>query len=73
MMRDASEHARKSADACACVHGQKLGTLVYLRQGEISIRAEDESSETSEWNSSEAISINKRLRLVVQAGFSKSL
>ncbi|MDR2158101.1 MAG: SIMPL domain-containing protein [Holosporaceae bacterium] len=72
MMRDASENAKKNAEACVAPHGQKIGKVVYLRQGEITIRAEDESENTDSWNSKESASVNKKLRLVVRAGFSKS-
>ncbi|GHT90799.1 hypothetical protein FACS1894122_02010 [Alphaproteobacteria bacterium] len=72
MMKEASENARKSADAAVAPHGKKIKDVVYLRQGEISIRAEGEKEDVDYWNSKESTSINKRLRLVVNAGFSKS-
>jgi hypothetical protein len=72
MMREASENAKKNAEACLDSQEQKIGNIVYLRQGEITIRAEDESEDTDSWNSTEKTSMNKRLRLIVRAGFSKS-
>lgn len=70
MMKEASKKARDSADAFIAPHGKKVGDVVYLRQGEISIKAEDDNESTSGY-SSESTSINKKLRLVVRAGFRK--
>ncbi|MDR2682033.1 MAG: SIMPL domain-containing protein [Holosporaceae bacterium] len=71
MMKEASENAKKSAEAFVEPFGKKIGKVVYLRQGEITIRGEDESEETEKWSSRESECINKKLRLVVRAGFTK--
>ncbi|MDR2107121.1 MAG: SIMPL domain-containing protein [Holosporaceae bacterium] len=71
MMGEASENARKNAEAFIAPHRQKIDKVVYLRQGEISIRGEDESEEINSYWSQEKNSINKRLRLVIRAGFTK--
>jgi hypothetical protein len=71
MMKEASENAKKSAEAFVEPYGQKVGEVVYLRQGEITIRAENEAEDVNRWNSVEEKSVNKKLRLVVRAGFSK--
>ncbi|MDR0555962.1 MAG: SIMPL domain-containing protein [Holosporaceae bacterium] len=73
MMRDASENAKKNAEAFIVPHNQKIGKVVYLRQGEITIRAESEDEDTNRWESCEKTSINKKLRLIVRAGFLKTI
>jgi hypothetical protein len=72
MMQEASENAKKNAEAFIKPHKQKLGKVIYLRQGEITIRGEDENEGVESWNSKESTSINKKLRLVIRAGFAKS-
>jgi hypothetical protein len=72
MMREASQNARKSAEAFIEPHGQRVDKVVYLRQGEITIRSDGESEDTESWNSKEKTSVNKKLRLVVRAGFTKT-
>ncbi|MDR2766646.1 MAG: SIMPL domain-containing protein [Holosporaceae bacterium] len=71
MMREASETAKKNAEEFIRPQHRKLGDIVFLRQGDISIRAENEDEAKESWNSQESKSINKKLRLVVRAGFSK--
>jgi hypothetical protein len=71
MMREASENAQKNAEAFIEPHHQRIGKVVYLKQGEISIRAENETEETDRWASKEKTSVYKKLRLVVRAGFEK--
>ncbi|GHU16641.1 hypothetical protein FACS189472_02130 [Alphaproteobacteria bacterium] len=72
MMKEASENARKCAEAAVAPHGKKIKDVVYLNQGEITVRAENESEEIGHWDSKESTSINKKMRLVVRAGFSKN-
>lgn len=71
MMKEASANARKNAEVFVEPQGLKIDDIVYLHQGEVTIRAEDESEDVSSWNSKKDKSINKKLRLVVRAGFSK--
>ncbi|MDR0677065.1 MAG: SIMPL domain-containing protein [Holosporaceae bacterium] len=71
MMKEASENAKKNAEAFIKPQGIAIGKVIYLRQGEITIRGEDETENVESWNSKESTSINKRLRLVVRAGFAK--
>ncbi|MDR1982704.1 MAG: SIMPL domain-containing protein [Holosporaceae bacterium] len=72
MMQEASENAKKNAEAFIKPYKQKISTVVYLKQGEITIRGEDEAESIESWNSKESTSINKKLRLVIRAGFAKS-
>jgi hypothetical protein len=72
MMKEASENARKNAEAFIEPYGQTIGKVVYLRQGEITIRAENETEDTERWDTKEKSSVNKKLRLVVRAGFAKA-
>jgi hypothetical protein len=72
MMHEASENARKNAEAFIAPHNQSIGKVAYLRQGEISIRAENETEDTSYWETKEKTSVYKKIRLVVRAGFTKS-
>ena len=69
MMREASENARKNAEVFVAPQKTEIDDLIYLRQGEVSINAEDDGSGGG--YSSESESINKKLRLVVRAGYSK--
>lgn len=71
MMKEASANARKNAEVFVEPQGLKIGDVVYLNQGEVTIRAEDENEDVSSWESKKDKSINKKLRLVVRAGFSK--
>lgn len=71
MMKEASANARRNAEVFVEPQGLKIDDIVYLHQGEVTIRAEDESEDVSSWNSKKDKSINKKLRLVVRAGFSK--
>lgn len=68
MMKEASEHARKSAEAFLAPYCKKLGRVKYLRQGEITIKGENDSCEDYQYHDNTS-SVNKKLRLVVQAGF----
>jgi hypothetical protein len=72
MMREASENARKSAEAFIAPHNKGLGKVIYLKQGEITVRAENEAEDTDRWDTKEKTSVYKKLRLVVRAGFTKS-
>jgi hypothetical protein len=69
MMEEASRHARSSAEAIAAPQNQQIGEAIYLRQGETSIKAENDNGSGS--YSDESSSLNKKLRLVVLAGFKK--
>lgn len=71
MMREASANARRNAEVFVEPQGVEIEDVAYLNQGEITIRAEDESEDVSSWQSKKDKSINKKLRLVVRAGFSK--
>lgn len=71
LMKEASANARKNAEVFVEPQGLKIDDVVYLHQGEVTIRAEDENEDVSSWNSKRDKSINKKLRLVVRAGFSK--
>jgi hypothetical protein len=72
MMKEASENAKKSAESFVAPLGKKIGEVAYLRQGEIAINGEDEREGIDSWYSKESTSKNKKLRLVVKAGFSKA-
>lgn len=71
MMREASANARRNAEVFVEPQGVEIDDVAYLNQGEITIRAEDESEDINSWQSKKDKSINKKLRLVVRAGFSK--
>jgi hypothetical protein len=71
MMREASENAKKNAEAFIEPHNQKIGKVAYLKQGEITLRAENETEDTDRWDTKEKISVYKKLRLIVRAGFEK--
>lgn len=71
MMEEASKNARRNAEVFIAPQGYSIGEVVYLKQGEVTITGDDESENTNSWNSEERQSINKKLRLVVRAGFSK--
>jgi hypothetical protein len=72
MMREASENAKKNAEAFIAPYGQRINKVAYLRQGEITIRSADETESEESWNSKESTSLHKKLRLVIRAGFTKS-
>jgi hypothetical protein len=72
MMREASENARKNAEAFIEPHNKGIGKVIYLKQGEITIRAENEAEDTDRWDTKEKTSVYKKLRLIVRAGFAKS-
>ena len=72
MMKEASENALNNAKIFIEPYGNiEIGDVVYLKQGEVTIRAEDENEAVSSWDSQESKSINKKLRLVVRAGYSQ--
>lgn len=72
MMKEASENALNNAKKFIEPYkGLELGDVVYLKQGEVTIRAEDENEAVSSWDSQESKSINKKLRLVVRAGYTQ--
>jgi hypothetical protein len=72
MLKEAVENAKKSAEASIGPLGEKLGAVAYLRQGAIVISGEYESETVERWRSDEATSINKKVRLVMKAGFNKA-
>lgn len=71
MMKEASANARKNAEAFVEPQGDTIQGVAYLKQGEVTITGEDEGENVNSWNSQESQSINKKLRLVVRAGFYK--
>lgn len=71
LMKEASANARRNAEVFVEPQGLTIDDVMYLRQGEVTIRAEDENEDVSSWNSKRDKSVNKKLRLVVHAGFSK--
>lgn len=71
MMKEASENAYDNAKKFVEPYNFEVGDVVYLKQGEVTIRAEDENEEVSSWDSQESKSVNKKLRLVVRAGYSQ--
>lgn len=73
MMKEASQNAFENAKAFVEPQGVSIGRVAYLRQGEITIRAEDESENVSSWDSQESQSANKKLRLVIRAGFTSKM
>lgn len=73
MMKEASQNALENAKAFVEPQGVNIGRVAYLRQGEITIRAEDESENVSSWDSQESQSANKKLRLVIRAGFTSKM
>lgn len=71
MLKEAAQNARECAEAFIGALDRRLGDVVYLNQGAIIIKAPNESDESS-WSSSESQSVEKKLRLVVRAGFKKA-
>lgn len=71
MMKEASENAYENAKKFVEPYDFEIGEVVYLKQGEVTIRAEDENEQVSAWDSQEGKSINKKLRLVVRAGYTQ--
>lgn len=69
MMKEAAQNALKSARAFVDSQNVEIEDVVYLRQGEITISAENESENVNSWESQERQSVNKKLRLVIRAGF----
>ena len=69
MLNEASKNAQESAIAAVSPYNKHIVGISYMRQGEVSIRAENEFEDVEYWNSNEKTSINKRIRLVVRAGF----
>ena len=69
MMKEAAQNARDCAKSFVEAIDEELGELVYLNQGVISISASDEAESNSWYNKNE--STEKKLRLVVRAGFKK--
>ena len=70
MMKEAAQNARDCAQSFVGALGEELGELVYLNQGIISISASDESEASNSWYG-QTRSVDKKLRLVVRAGFKK--
>lgn len=72
MMKEASENALENAKKFVEPYDDlDIGDVMYLRQGEVTIRADDENESVSGWDSRESKSINKKIRLVVRAGYSQ--
>lgn len=72
MMKEASENALNNAKKFIEPYDNlEIGDVIYLKQGEVTIRAEDENEAVNYWDSQESKSINKKLRLVVRAGYSQ--
>lgn len=70
MMIEAAQNARDCAKSFVGALGEEIGDLVYLNQGVISLSASDESEASSSWYE-QTRSAEKKLRLVVRAGFKK--
>ena len=70
MMKEAAQNARDCAKSFVGAIDEELGELVYLNQGVISISASDESEASNSWYE-QVKSVEKKLRLVVRAGFKK--
>ena len=70
MMKEAAQNARDCAQSFVGALGEELGELVYLNQGVISMSASDESEASNSWYG-QTRSAEKKLRLVVRAGFKK--
>ncbi|MCR4556044.1 MAG: SIMPL domain-containing protein [Alphaproteobacteria bacterium] len=70
MMKEAAQNARDCAQSFVGALGEELGELVYLNQGVISMSASDESEASNSWYR-QTRSAEKKLRLVVRAGFKK--
>lgn len=66
MLEEASQNARKSAEAAIKTYGNHITSLAHLHQGTVVITGESSSATESYDNSK---SINKKVRLVVRAGF----
>lgn len=71
MMKEAARNARDCAQSFVGALNEELGELVYLNQGVISISASDEPDGSNSWYSDERRAAEKKLRLVVKAGFKK--
>ena len=69
-MKEAAQNARDCAKSFVGAIDEELGELVYLNQGVISISASDESEASNSWYE-QVKSVEKKLRLVVRAGFKK--
>lgn len=69
MIDEASRNARESAVSSIKPYNKNITDVSYITQGEVSIRAENEFEDVSSWESREKTSINKRIRLIVRAGF----
>lgn len=69
MINEASKNARDSAASAIRPYDSHITGVAYINQGEVSIRAEDEFECVSQWATQEKTSVNKKIRLVVNAGF----
>ncbi len=69
MINEASNNAKESAMSFISPYGKHIKDVAYLKQGEVSIRAENEFEDVGSWETKEKISLKKRVRLVVRAGF----
>lgn len=68
MIKEAAENAWNSAEESIKPYNQRLTDAAYIRQGEMTVEAED-SSRYSYYGETE--SLNKKIRLIVRAGFHK--
>lgn len=66
MLEEAAQNARKSAEAAVKSYGNRITSLAHFAQGTVVITGES-SSATDTYDDSS--SINKKVRLVVRAGF----
>ncbi|MCR5224559.1 MAG: SIMPL domain-containing protein [Alphaproteobacteria bacterium] len=69
MINEASKNAKENAISFIAPYDMHIKGVSYLRQGEVTIRAENESEDVNSWDSKEKTSPKKRVRLVVRAGF----
>lgn len=66
MLEEASQNAKKSAEAAVRSYGNRITSLAHFSQGTVVITAESASA-TDTYDNGQ--SINKKVRLVVRAGF----
>ena len=69
MINEASKNAKESAMSFISPYGKHIKDVAYLKQGEVTIRAENEFEDVGSWETKEKTSMKKRVRLVVRAGF----
>lgn len=69
MINEASKNAQDSAASAIRPYNSHITGIAYINQGEVSIRAEHELESVQHWETQEKTSVNKKIRLVVSAGF----